>query len=110
MLKELKCNANGKEIVATCEGKRIRIFCKNCNRTVRYDKMPEEQELFIDVSKPKDVVKSEYKFPFGKYKGKYLHDIPVDYLIWFINGSGAKDTKEAVKVFIKFSDNFNKKD
>lgn len=33
---------------------------------------------------PKELLKlAHYKMPFGKYKGEYLVDLPLPYLVWF---------------------------
>lgn len=34
-----------------------------------------EQELLTELA--------NYKMPFGKYEGRYLLDLPEDYIIWF---------------------------
>lgn len=42
------------------------------------------QEPF-DINKARQEMAEilEYKMPFGKYKGKKLTSLPVDYLVWF---------------------------
>ena len=39
--------------------------------------MLEDKQFFIDLAK--------MKMPFGKYKGRYLIDLPEHYLIWYKN-------------------------
>ncbi|TLP81635.1 DUF3820 family protein [Maribacter sp. ACAM166] len=37
----------------------------------------------IHPDKQKLIELAHYRMPFGKYKGKYLIDLPESYLIWF---------------------------
>lgn len=39
--------------------------------------MFQDKQILIDLSK--------MKMPFGKYKGRYLIDLPVHYIIWYKN-------------------------
>ena len=39
--------------------------------------MLEDKQFLIDLAK--------MKMPFGKYKGRYLIDLPENYLIWYKN-------------------------
>ena len=40
-------------------------------------------KMEIEPDKQKLVEMSHYKMPFGKYKGHYLVDLPIAYLVWF---------------------------
>ncbi|MGB3143743.1 MAG: DUF3820 family protein [Maribacter sp.] len=37
----------------------------------------------INPDKQKLIELAHYRMPFGKYKGKYLVDLPEPYLVWF---------------------------
>ena len=37
----------------------------------------------IEPNKEKLVEMAHYKMPFGKYKDRYLVDLPLPYLVWF---------------------------
>lgn len=37
----------------------------------------------IQPDKEKLLELAHYKMPFGKYKGRYLVDLPIAYLVWF---------------------------
>jgi len=106
-MKNIECNSNGKERISTCGCLKIRVFCTRCHKTIRYEDLPAQQELFIMPTVDKDVVKSEYKMNFGKYRGKLLHEIPVDYLEWAKDNMGGTNVRESIKVFLKFSKEFN---
>ena len=46
----------------------------------------------INPDKQKLIELAHYRMPFGKYKGKYLIDLPEPYLVWF-NQKGFPDGK-----------------
>jgi uncharacterized protein len=44
-----------------------------------------------DIASKERLIKlANFKMPFGKYKGKYLTDLPEGYLIWFKNNGFPK--------------------
>ena len=42
-----------------------------------FNKMEQNQKILIDLAK--------MKMPFGKYKGRYLIDLPEHYIVWYHN-------------------------
>ncbi|MDF4204812.1 DUF3820 family protein [Maribacter sp. SA7] len=46
----------------------------------------------INPDKEKLIELAHYRMPFGKYKGRYLIDLPEPYLVWF-NQKGFPDGK-----------------
>lgn len=40
-------------------------------------------KMEINPDKRKLIELAHYRMPFGKYKGKYLVDLPESYLLWF---------------------------
>lgn len=49
-------------------------------------------KMEINPDKRKLIELAHYRMPFGKYKGKYLVDLPESYLVWF-NQKGFPDGK-----------------
>lgn len=41
------------------------------------------RKMEIEPDKKKLIEMAHYKMPFGKYKGRYLVDLPEPYYIWF---------------------------
>lgn len=41
-----------------------------------------------DVPTAEDVKGVDLKMPFGKHAGKYVHDVPLDYLYWLFDQKG----------------------
>jgi hypothetical protein len=50
------------------------LICKN-------SEMKENQDLLFNSNILKDLV--SIKMPFGKYKGRFICDLPEPYLVWF---------------------------
>ena len=42
-----------------------------------FNKMEQNQKILIDLAK--------MKMPFGKFKGRYLIDLPEHYIVWYKN-------------------------
>tara|TARA_Y100001933_G_scaffold261042_2_gene314677 strand:- start:63226 stop:63507 length:282 start_codon:yes stop_codon:yes gene_type:complete len=42
-----------------------------------------EKQMEIKPDKQKLLELAHYRMPFGKYKGRYLVDLPEAYLVWF---------------------------
>lgn len=48
--------------------------------------------------------KFRHKMPFGKHKGEFLEDVPVDYLIWVVDKVREKRLVDAMLKIINRSD------
>lgn len=48
--------------------------------------------MHVSPDKEKLIELAHYKMPFGKFKGRYLVDLPEPYLVWF-NQKGFPDGK-----------------
>ena len=49
---------------------------------------------------------SGYVISFGKHQGKFIFDVPIDYLKWFLN---QKDNKKDMKVYNEFLTEYQKR-